>query len=226
LRIELYTPEVRVIGVTMPVVDYIPDSEGLISHTARASAPQNQNDYHTADRLLSYCAREGHWSVFSMANAVIEIKAPRDISRQILRHKSADFQEFSQRYAEVDESMFVLRATRLQDTKNRQNSIEVDDEILELEWEVRQEEVIHKALQEYQWALSKGIAKECARVVLPEGNTMSRMYMNATMRTWLHYCQLRGGNGTQLEHTWVSEKCRECLKEYFPNLVKFMEGVK
>lgn len=219
---EMYNPEVKVIGVTVPTVDYIPDSEGIVSYAARVSNPKNQENFDTADKLLAYCAKNGHWSVFEMANAVIEIKAPRDISRQVLRHKSSAFQEFSQRYAEVDEQMFVLREARLQDTKNRQNSIVTDDPTLQGEWLERQREVINLATQNYQWAIEKGIAKECARVVLPEGNTMSYMYMNATMRTWLHYCQLRGGNGTQLEHVWLAKACREALKEYFPTLYQHM----
>lgn len=223
-NIEQYNPEVKVIGVTTPVVDYIPDSEGLISYSARVSAPKNQENFDTADRLLTYCAKHSHWSVFEMSNAIIEIKAPRDISRQVLRHKSAAFQEFSQRYAEVDEQMFVLREARLQDKKNRQNSIPVDDSELQNLWEEKQKHVIQTATSAYQWALDHDIAKECARVVLPEGNTLSNMYMNATMRTWLHYCGLRSGNGTQLEHIWLAEACREGLRDYFPNLVKFMES--
>lgn len=219
---EMYSPEVKVIGVTVPTVDYIPDSEGIVSYTARVSNQENQENFDTADKLLAYCARNGHWSVFEMANAVLEIKAPRDISRQVLRHKSSAFQEFSQRYAEVDEQMFVLREARLQDTKNRQNSIVTDDKDLQEEWLERQREVINLATQNYQWAIGKGIARECARVVLPEGNTLSYMYMNATMRTWLHYCQLRGGNGTQLEHVWLAKACREALKEYFPTLYQYM----
>lgn len=223
MELKSYNPEVRIIGVTTPVVDFIPDSEGIISYAARVSAPQNQENFDTADRLLTYCAKNSHWSVFEMSNAVIELKAPRDISRQVLRHKSAAFQEFSQRYAEVDEQMFVLREARLQDSKNRQNSIAIEDAFLQEEWEERQTRVILEAVKQYQWAIKNGIAKECARVVLPEGNTMSNMYMNATMRTWLHYCGLRSGNGTQLEHIWLAERCREVLREYFPNLVKFME---
>lgn len=224
MNLKQYKPETRIIGVTTPVVDFIPDSEGIISYTARVSAPHNQENFDTADKLLTYCAKNSHWSVFEMSNAIIEMKAPRDISRQVLRHKSAAFQEFSQRYAEVDEQMFVLREARLQDTKNRQNSIVLEDNYLQGAWEERQVRVIKEATEAYKWAIENGIAKECARVVLPEGNTMSNMYMNATMRTWLHYCGLRGGNGTQLEHIWLAEHCREVLREYFPNLVKFMEN--
>lgn len=224
MKLSQYKPEVNIIGITTPVVDYIPDSEGIISYAARVSNPNNQQNFETADKLLTYCAKHSHWSIFEMSNAVIELKAPRDISRQVLRHKSAAFQEFSQRYAEVDEQMFVLREARLQDNKNRQNSINIKDDQLQKEWERRQREVVLKAVEEYKWALSQQIAKECARVVLPEGLTMSNMYMNANMRTWLHYCGLRTGNGTQLEHIWLAEQCRDCLREYFPNLIKFLES--
>ena len=207
--------EVKLIGVTMPVVDYIPDAEGLISHSARVSNPDNQNNYDTSERLLNYCVRNSHWSVFEMANAVVEIKAPRDIARQILRHGSNKFQEFSQRYAEATD--FVIREARLQDRKNRQNSVDIEDSELQKEWERRQQEVLDLVKEHYEWALSDdvGIAKECARVILPEGNTMSTMYMNGTVRSWFHYASLRDGNGTQKEHIDVAQKVkREILKEF------------
>jgi thymidylate synthase (FAD) len=213
----------KVVGVTQPVVDYIPDAEGLISYAARVSNPKNQENFDSAEGLLRYCVRNAHWSVFEMLNIVVEIKAPRDISRQILRHKTAVFQEFSQRYAEVTEDMFVIREGRLQDEKNRQNSLECSDSELLEEWDKRQEKVIKAAQEEYEWALKNNIAKECARVVLPEGNTMSSMYMNANARTWLHYVDLRSGNGTQTEHIWIAELCREAIKEYIPTLVKMIE---
>lgn len=226
MNLSYYQPEVKVIGITTPVVDFIPDSEGIVSYCARVSNSHNQTNFDTADKLLSYCARNGHWSVFEMSNAVLELKTPRDISRQVLRHKTAAFQEFSQRYAEVDESMFVLREARLQDDKNRQNSIKTEDEELQEMWADKQRQVITTALCAYRWAIQNKVAKECARVVLPEGLTLSNSYMNANMRTWLHYCQLRGGNGTQLEHIWLADACREALKKYFPNLVKIMENNK
>lgn len=213
---------VRLIGVTQPVVSYIPDSEGLISYQARVSNPKNQDNFDTALGLLKFCAREGHWSVFQMVNAVIEIEAPRDISRQILRHQSMDFQEFSQRYAAVEEDMFVLREARLQDEKDRQNSIDTDDEGMREWWKGAQQEIIEHAQCLYDIALQKGIAKECARVILPEGNTMSRMYINGNMRSWIHYCNLRGGNGTQQEHIQLIPKIREELEGYFPNITKMM----
>lgn len=210
----------KVIAATKPVVDYIPDTEGIISYCARVSAPDNQSNFDTAERLLNYCIKHSHWSVFEQANISIEIEAPRDISRQILRHKTACFQEFSQRYAEVSEDMFCIREARLQDTKNRQNSVLTEDQALIEEWEKRQTAVIDFCRDTYEWGLANGIAKECTRVVLPEGNTMSRMYMNANVRTWLHYVNLRGGNGTQLEHIWLAELCREAIKEYLPSLIK------
>lgn len=213
----------KVIGVTQPVVDFIPDSEGIISYSARVSNPKNQTNFDTAEGLLKYCIKHGHWSVFETCNAVIEIQVPRDISRQVLRHKSSAFQEFSQRYADVDENMFVIRECRLQDVKNRQNSFASEDEELNSWWEQTQIEHIRDSVRRYQEARAKGIAKEVARVLLPEGLTMSTMYMNANMRTWLHYCNLRSGNGTQTEHIWLAEKCEEALEEYFPTLVKMMK---
>lgn len=213
--------EVKLIGVTMPVVDYIPDSQGIISHAARVSNPENQNNYETAGGLLNYCVREQHWSVFEMANAVVEIKAPRDIARQILRHSSNKFQEFSQRYAEATD--FVIREARLQDTKNRQNSIKVDNENLREEWADRQNEVLALVKEHYDWALKNGIAKECARVILPEGNTMSTMYMNGTVRSFFHYANLRDGNGTQLEHIDVAKKVKKEILKHYPFLEKAWE---
>lgn len=211
--------EVNLIAVTQPVVDYIPDAEGLASYQARVSNPNNQENFDTAEGLLRYCARHGHWSVFETVNAVIEIKAPRDISRQILRHKSASYQEFSQRYAAVTDDMFVIREARLQDEKNRQNSIDVEDVDLQEWWQGLQEELLQHTMAAYDIALQKGIAKECARVILPEGNTMSCMYMNATMRTWVHYANLRGGNGTQKEHVEVAKLVRKELEKHFPNIM-------
>jgi thymidylate synthase (FAD) len=208
----------KVIGITQPVVDYIPESEDIISYAARVSNPSNQSNFSTSKGLLDYCVKHGHWSVFETCNAVVEIKVPRDISRQVLRHRSGAFQEFSQRYAEVDENMFVLRECRMQDTKNRQNSFECKDEETLAWWEQTQIDHVRDTVKRYQEAISKGVAKEVARVLLPEGLTMSTMYMNASMRTWLHYCQLRGGNGTQTEHIWLAEKCKEALEEHFPTL--------
>lgn len=210
--------KVKLIAVTKPVVDYIPDAQGLISHTARVSNEENQNNYDTAEGLLNYCIRSNHWSVFEISNAVMEIKAPRDIARQILRHRSNRFQEFSQRYALV--SNFIIREARLQDQKNRQNSIETQDAELKAEWEKRQQEVIDLVKSHYDWAISNNIAKECARVILPEGNTMSTMYMNGTIRDWYHYAELRDGNGTQKEHEAVAKLAKQELLKQFPVLSK------
>lgn len=210
---------VKLIAVTEPVVDFIPDSEGIASYCARVSNPSNQENFDTAEGLLRYCARHGHWSVFEMVNAVVEIKAPRDISRQILRHGSAKYQEFSQRYSAVSEDMFVLREARLQDESNRQNSFETEDEELKSWWEDTQREIGELVQSRYQEALERKIAKECARVILPEGNTMSSMYMNGTMRTWVHYAKLRSGNGTQEEHIVVAKKVAEVLESHFPNIM-------
>ncbi len=211
----------KVVSITQPLLEGIPDAEGILAYCARVSNPSNQMNFETADKLLGYCARKAHWSVFEMADLTIEIKAPRDISRQILRHQSAKFQEFSQRYAKVND--FVIREARLQDETNRQNSITLEDEVLQEEWKERQQEVLTLVQKHYEWALEKGIAKECARVILPEGNTMSCLYMKASVRTWIHYLKLRTGNGTQLEHQEVADLCREQFIKYFPSLAKFLE---
>ena len=216
--------EVNAIGITVPLVDYIPDSEGLISYQARVSNPNNQLDFDTADKLLAYCARNGHWSVFDMANLVLEIKAPRDISRQVLRHSSAKFQEFSQRYADVTDDMFCLRELRKQDTKNRQNSVAgVFTPEQEAEWYADQEEVIQLVQSKVKKWRSREAAKECTRVFMPEGLTMSALYMNGSVRTWIHYTGLRTERGvTQDEHCDVADSAKEFLLEYFPSLSKVL----
>ena len=217
--------KVKAIGVTQPVVDFIPDAEGIVSYAARVSNPQNQSNFDTAGKLLKYCVEHGHYSVFETVNLVMEIEAPRDIARQILRHRSFSFQEFSQRYAEAQN--FVTRECRLQDNKNRQNSISIDEtdgesEALKIaDWKAFQLDVISVVADYYERALKMGIAKEVARCILPEGLTMSRMYMNGTLRSWLHYCQLRDGNGTQLEHVDVAQKAKKEVLKHFP----FMESV-
>lgn len=208
--------KVKVIGVTTPVIGLIPDSEGIISYAARVSNPSNQDNFETASKLLKYCLNHKHYSVFETASIVVEIESPRDIARQILRHRSFSFQEFSQRYAEAQS--FVFRDARLQDNKNRQNSVVTDDQDLSEKWNEKQQEVVNLVKKNYDWALKNGIAKECARVILPEGNTMSRMYMNGTVRSWLHYCDLRDGNGTQLEHVDVARKCKKEILKHFPFL--------
>ena len=209
--------EAKVIGVTKPVVDFIPDSEGIISYTARVSAPKNQTKFDTSEKLLNYCIKHSHWSVFETVSLTMEIKCPRDIARQILRHRSFSFQEFSQRYAEATE--FVTRECRLQDPKNRQNSNQTEDEELIGWWYDSQATLLGFVRTLYEEALERGVAKEVARVILPEGLAMSSMYMNGTLRSWLHYIDLREKNGTQLEHIEVAKKCREVIKEYFPSIM-------
>lgn len=210
----------RVIGVTQPVVGFIPDSEGIISYAARVSAPNNQTNFDTAAKLLKYCVQHQHYSVFETCNITMEIEAPRDIARQILRHRSFSFQEFSQRYAESTD--FITRECRLQDDKNRQNSLACwDDETIDW-WEQQQSNILAVTELVYKKALDKGIAKEVARCILPEGLTMSKMYMNGTVRSWLHYIELREKNGTQLEHVDVANKARIEVLKYFPFLEELL----
>ena len=191
----------------------------LIAFAARVSNPSNQNNKQTSDKLLKYLIKHKHWSPFEMVSACLEIETTRDIARQILRHRSFSFQEFSQRYADPTSDLdFSLREARLQDTKNRQNSIETDDKKLQSDWDTLQQMVIEDAKAAYQWAISKGIAKEQARAVLPEGLTMSRMYMNGTLRSWIHYIELRTANGTQKEHMEVAEACATEIAKIFPML--------
>jgi thymidylate synthase (FAD) len=193
-----------------------PDAEKLIAHCARVSNPANQ-DNDNIEGLLNYCKKHGHWSVFEMASACIEINAPRDITRQILRHRSFSFQEFSQRYANVNVLPFSgYRDARLQDTKNRQNSVESDNAQLNNAWEERQANILMAIDSNYKWALANGIAKECARVILPEGLTASRVYMSGTIRSWIHFCQVRQGNGTQKEHTSIANDVAKMLAKELP----------
>lgn len=217
--------KVKLIGITKPATDsaemFLP--KDIISYCARVSNPANQENYSTADKLLSYCIKHQHWSVFEMVNIVMEIETTRDIARQILRHRSFSFQEFSQRYAAVTD-MSPPREARLQDWKNRQNSIETSDEEIKKEWEIVQKVLISDAIGAYEWAINKGIAKEVARAVLPEGLTMSRMYMNGTLRSWIHYCQLRMGNGTQKEHREIAEACWKILTQEFKFLGDIYNG--
>jgi len=211
----------RVIGVTQPVVEDIPDSEGIISYSARVSSPQNQSNFDTAAKLLKYCVEHQHYSVFETCNITMEIECPRDIARQVLRHRSFSFQEFSQRYAESTD--FVKRECRMQDLKNRQNSIKIDDEDVKSWWDAAQQDTLNLIEDLYVAALQMGIAKEVARVILPEGLTMSKMYMNGTVRSWLHYVSLREANGSQLEHQDLAVKCKAEVVKYFPFLKEVME---
>lgn len=213
---------VKPIGITLPLDLNIPDSEGIVSYCARVSNPSNQTQFDTAAKLLKYCVRNQHWSVFEMVNVVMEIECPRDIARQILRHRSFSFQEFSQRYAEA--TNFITRECRMQDTINRQNSIVSEFKELNEEWEETQRILLDQIKNAYEWALSQGIAKEVARTILPEGLTMSKMYMNGTLRSWLHYVDLRADNGTQKEHQEVAIKCRSELMKLYPFLEEFYKG--
>lgn len=214
---------VKLIGVTAPYAGHN-SAEDMIVHMARVSNPKTQTFNSDPTRLIRYLIKNQHWSPFEMVNVVMEINTTRDIARQILRHRSFSFQEFSQRYADPTTDLgFELREARLQDTNNRQNSIETDDKELQAEWKIKQINLIAEAKNAYDWAITNGIAKEQARVVLPEGNTQSRMYMNGTLRSWIHYCQLRTANGTQKEHMEVAEDCWKIIAECFPNVVAALE---
>lgn len=192
--------------------------EEFVAYCARVSNPSNQNNTLTASKLLKYLTKNKHWSPFQMVNIVQEINCTRDIGRQILRHTSFSFQEFSQRYADPSQLGFTFREARLQDKNNRQNSLEVDDDWLEENWQSFQNSLMEKSKEIYNWALEHGIAKEQARAVLPEGLIMSKLYMNGTLRSWIHYCNLRMKNGTQKEHMDVAKQCWENLLIYFPCL--------
>ena len=214
---------VKLVGVTAPYAGHN-SAEDLIVHMARVSNPSNQGMNSDPARLIRYLIKNQHWSPFEMVNVVMEINTTRDIARQILRHRSFSFQEFSQRYADPTKDLgFELREARLQDTKNRQNSIETDDNELQSEWKIKQVNLIAEAKTAYDWAIANGIAKEQARAVLPEGNTQSRMYMNGTLRSWIHYCQLRKENGTQKEHAEVAAACWKIIADKFPNVVAALE---
>jgi thymidylate synthase (FAD) len=189
----------------------------LIAYCARVSNPSNQFNKETSEKLVKYLMKHMHWSPLEMVSACLEIETTRDIARQILRHRSFSFQEFSQRYADPTKDLdFVIREARLQDPKNRQNSIEIDDAKLVEEWTWQQEQVITAAQRAYSWAIKNGIAKEQARAVLPEGNTMSRMYVNGTLRSWIHYIELRGANGTQKEHMQIAWAVADVISKIFP----------
>jgi thymidylate synthase (FAD) len=214
---------VKLIGVTAPYAGHN-SAEDMIVHMARVSNPKTQAFNSDPARLIRYLIKNQHWSPFEMVNVVMEINTTRDIARQILRHRSFSFQEFSQRYADPTTDLgFELREARLQDTKNRQNSIETEDKELQAEWKIKQINLIAESKAAYDWAIENGIAKEQARVVLPEGNTQSRMYMNGTLRSWIHYCELRRANGTQKEHMEVAEDCWKIITERFPNVVAALE---
>ena len=217
---------VRLLSYSQPTQEFtdlgIQDAQELIAYCARVSNPSNQLNTETSAKLIQYLIKHQHWSPLEMVSACIEITTTRDIARQILRHRSFSFQEFSQRYADPTKDLsFVLREARRQDTKNRQNSIELDmsndaDRFLAAGWETIQKGVTEKALAAYEWAIANGIAKEQARAVLPEGLTESRLYMNGTLRSWIHFIELRSANGTQKEHQEVAIACAQVIAEIFP----------
>jgi thymidylate synthase (FAD) len=189
-------------------------SEEYIAYIARVSNPSNQSNLNTSSKLLKYCIDHRHWSIFEMIDFTFEINTTRDIGRQILRHRSFSFQEFSQRYADPSQLGTMIREARLQDKKNRQNSIHVDDDDLKEKWEKRQKYVVDFTQEQYKWAIENGIAKEQARVVLPEGLTMSRLYMKGSLRSWITYCAVRCDKSTQLEHREIAIKIWEILKKH------------
>jgi thymidylate synthase (FAD) len=221
------TTRVRLVAITKPVIDDNPEiqtAEQFIAYAARVSNPANQHNTKTAPKLVKYLLEENHFSPLEMASMTLEICSTRDIVRQILRHRSFSFQEFSQRYAVADS--FDYREARLQDLKNRQNSIELTEDKLELEqeWWNIQYDILEKVKKGYKWALDNGIAKEQARVVLPEGMTMSRVYMAGTIRSWVHYCQLRMSNGTQKEHQIIAQDCWKIIEKEFPSIVEALDN--
>lgn len=216
--------KVKLISYTKDAVDNDKTLEDMVAYCARVSNPSNQMNTQTNSKLIGYLIRNHHWSPFEMVSICLEINTTRDIARQILRHRSFSFQEFSQRYAVADLG-FEVREARLQDIKNRQNSVKTEDDELKKEWEKKQNEVQLLTSQAYQWALSNGIAKEQARAVLPEGITLSRLYMNGTLRSWIHYIQLRSGNGTQKEHKDIAIQCANAIKPIFPMIMDFVASV-
>lgn len=202
--------------------DFNESALDLVAYCARVSNPDNQNNKETSEKLVKYLMKHKHWSPLEMVSACLEIETTRDIARQILRHRSFSFQEFSQRYADPTQDLdFEIREARLQDPKNRQNSVETDDEHLQAMWEDKQRAVINTALDAYKFAVSNGIAKEQARAVLPEGNTVSRMYVNGTLRSWIHYIELRGANGTQKEHMEIAWAVADVIAKIFPLAEEF-----
>ena len=213
--------KVKLVSYSTPTEEFlnegIDNAQELVAFCARVSNPSNQLNTETSEKLIKYLIKNAHWSPLEMVSACLEIETTRDIARQILRHRSFSFQEFSQRYANpVKDLEFVTREARLQDLKNRQNSIENDDEEISYMWIEKQEHLINEARETYNWAIENGIAKEQARAVLPEGNTVSRMYMNGTLRSWIHYIELRSGNGTQKEHMEIAVACAEVITKIFP----------
>ena len=215
--------KVELISYSQPAEYFAENMTELVAFCARVSNPDNQSNKVTSEKLIRYLIKNQHWSPLEMVSMCLEIETTRDIARQMLRHRSFSFQEFSQRYADPTKELdFVTREARLQDTKNRQNSIVVDDQLLQNEWYRAQQRVIYAAKREYEWAIANGIAKEQARAVLPEGLTVSRLYMNGTLRSWIHYIQLRSANGTQKEHRAIAHNCAEVIAKVFPMANEFI----
>jgi thymidylate synthase (FAD) len=220
--------KVELISYSQPEMRFAENMTELIAFCARVSNPSNQGNKETSEKLIRYLVKNQHWSPLEMVSMCLEIETTRDIARQMLRHRSFSFQEFSQRYADPTKDLdFVLREARLQDPKNRQNSVELNgtlgQALLSDEWMVKQKELIVHAKEVYEWAIEKGIAKEQARAVLPEGNTVSRLYMNGTIRSWIHYIQLRAANGTQKEHRDIALACAKVIATVFPMATEFVE---
>jgi len=220
--------DVKLVSYSQPTAEFedlgIGDAQELIAFCARVSNPSNQFNTETSEKLIKYLVKHKHWSPLEMVSACLEITTTRDIARQILRHRSFSFQEFSQRYADPTTDLnFVLREARLQDTKNRQNSIETDDEDLQERWKKWQNNVISEARMAYKWAIDNGIAKEQARAVLPEGLIESKLYMNGTLRSWVHFIELRSANGTQKEHQEIAKTCADVISKVFPLMSGFVE---
>jgi len=212
--------KVRLIGYTQPPEDIVglDDLQDIVAYCARVSNPSNQINSETSGKLLDYLIKHKHWSPFEMCSATLEVETTRDIARQFLRHRSFSFQEFSQRYADIRSfnNSFVIREARLQDEKNRQNSVANTNKKLSMEWDAKQNKVIKEAKAAYNWAIENGIAKEQARAVLPEGNTVSKLYVNGTIRSWIHYIELRSANGTQLEHMELAREVGQTIAKIFP----------
>jgi thymidylate synthase (FAD) len=215
--------KVSLISYSKPVLEGLETPTDLVAYCARVSNPSNQFNSETAEKLIKYLIQHQHWSPLEMATMCLEIETTRDIARQILRHRSFSFQEFSQRYADPTKDLsFEIRQARLQDEKNRQNSIPTTNLNLQFEWNNRQQEILDLVKRHYKWAIDNNIAKEQARAILPEGLTMSRMYMSGTLRSWIHYIQLRSGNGTQLEHMKIARECAKVIAEVFPLSTQFI----
>jgi thymidylate synthase (FAD) len=216
-----------VMDMKVELINYSQTQDGKnlleqVAFAARVSNPANQNNTETSEKLVRYLINNQHWSPLEMVSVCLEINTTRDIARQILRHRSFSFQEFSQRYADASQLGFEMREARLQDTKNRQNSIETDNQVLQEKWKMMQDVALFHVTEAYEWALKNGIAKEQARAVLPEGMTGSRLYMNGTLRSWVHYIQLRSANGTQKEHQEVALACAEAIKPVFSMITEFI----